>query len=231
MKKVWFFGLATLVACGTELPEVNSVGDTVEEQPMDTMSTEEMVDYVENSQPDSALETATRFEYPKIPTTDAEVQVEDVALYVMGLLSQQKLAELASFTHPDHRVWISPSTYLNENTFSADGALLGKLFESDEVIRWYDVTIEGSPMELTFGEYFPKYVWEKNYLQGDQYINEFIKRGPIVHNIQSNFPDCDVVEILVEGDEELDWRALNLVFQTVEDKFYLVAIIHDQYII
>ncbi len=179
--------------------------------------------------PDSNLKPSVLLDYPTIATTDAGVNVEDAAQYVLNRLPNKNWPAIGAITRSDHPLTIAPTTHIDTGSFTIDGKMLKKLYESGEEINWNTISVSGKKLKMSFPDYFNKHLWDRDYRQADLHINEFIKRGPGLNTIKQHFKGCELVEALIESDEELGWQALNMVFKKIDGKYYLVGLINDQH--
>lgn len=169
--------------------------------------------------------------YPTIPTSDTEVQVEDVAVYVLNRIKSGNYEELYAVTGESFaispNVSVDPMLKLKRNQLSEfwwNGT-------PQNVLEINITAPSGQPEVHSSSSYFSQYIWDKDYSQADLYINEYITRSTQVNNLKTAFPNCEVVEALHETDEEFGWSALNLIFEKIDGNYYLVGLIHDQHTI
>ena len=65
-------------------------------------------------------------------------------------------------------------------------------------------------------------------------INEAQGSGNSINNLTKAYPEADFVEFYTVGTEKfayMDWASLRLVFESYQGKYYLVAIVNDQWTI
>jgi len=212
------------LSCSTE---TNNAGN--QSLPVDVETNDSIKEYVQNHAADTNLMPTPNFGYPFIESFNEDVTVEDVANYLLKRLQERNLLAISALTHDELPVKISPKVRLDSNTFSIDGKLFSKLALTNETIRWYGMMASGEPLELNFEDYWDQYVWNKDYSKAILTFNKFENRSSVENNIKSHFPDCDIVEAFLKGDQELSWQSLILVFKVHEGKHYLVGLIHDQH--
>jgi hypothetical protein len=107
---------------------------------------------------------------------------------------------------------------------------------STEVFNWGSFDGSGDPIEMTMSDYFADFVTDANFaISGEIAVNTVSQRGTTTNNIEEAYPDCDVVDLFIKGEnpdfDGLDWKALRFVFKTVEGKTWLVGVIHDEWTI
>ena len=109
-----------------------------------------------------------------------------------------------------------------------------KTYEKNEELIWgtYDGT--GARILLTFDDYFDKFVYDSDYINYEPNYDSIMGTGNTYENINSIFPDAQVVEYYTPGTEKysyLDWKSLRLVYEMYKGKYYLVAIVHNEWTI
>jgi len=156
---------------------------------------------------------------------------------VMTVIKGRDFKELSLYIHPSMGIRFSPYGYVdtvNHAHFSRLGFL--QLEAEDEPTFWGSYDGTGKDIKLTLSEYFDKFVYEVDFLNAEQIsVNEVLGAGNSLINILQAYPGSAFTESYFSGFEEkyagMDWRSLRLVFQNFEDKFFLVAIVHDQWTI
>jgi hypothetical protein len=167
---------------------------------------------------------------------EAKEIIMEKADEVLKLLKEKNANELANYVHPEKGVLFSPYSFVDKDAVTFDKDKVKGLFEDVETYTWGSQDGSGEPIELTPSEYYSKYIYDSKYDQTDEI--EFDRkeaRGNTVRNIAEVFPNSHSVEYYVKGTEEngnMDWKALNLVFEKdAEGEWKLVAIVHDQWTI
>jgi hypothetical protein len=163
--------------------------------------------------------------------------LEDAANQVIEILKNKDLEQLAEFVHPNKGVRISPYGYVNvQNDIVLKPMDLNGKFDDDTVYLWGSYDGSGEPIELTFGEYYDKFVYDKDFANSEKFIlNEILGTGNTLININEVYPNAEFAEYHFSGFnpeyEGMDWVSLRLVFEKYNDGWVLVGIIHDQWTI
>jgi hypothetical protein len=158
---------------------------------------------------------------------------------VVMALKGRDLAELSGLVHPDKGVRFSPYTYVQ----AAEGGNL--VFSAAQILGlWIDPTIyhwgvydgSGEPIDLTFREYFERFVYDVDFARPDVVgFDETVGQGNTINNIAEVYPGAVVVEYHFEGFDPqyagMDWRSLRLVLEESGGNWYLVGIVHDEWTI
>ena len=191
------------------------------------------------SSPPGPIETPGPTETSTTSTaTVTPLTPRDAADDVLQALQSKDGAALAELVHPSKGVRFSPYAYID---VSADVTLS----RDDVSMLWTDTTVRtwgaedgsGFPIEMTGSAYVDRFVLDKDYFKDSSVgINEDRAFGNTINNVVEAYPGATRVEYYVEGTEGsgepgFDWAALRLVFETVDGRFYLVGIVHDQWTI
>lgn len=178
-----------------------------------------------------------------IPQKDKEDQkntesiVSARATEVLGWIKAKDMAKLSQTVHPDKGVRFSPYAYVNTETnlvFTADQ--IRKLPSDEKVYVWGSYDGSGEPIELSFADYYNKFVYDKDFLHAKEIgYNKILGKGNSLINISEVYPEAKFVEYHFPGFEPkyqgMDWESLRLVFEKKNSVWYLVGIIHDQWTI
>ncbi len=164
-----------------------------------------------------------------------DLDLRGAADKTLELLKAEDYANLAHLVHPEKGVRFSPYAFVDEAAdIVFDQDQIKAIAEDTEVYTWgaYDGT--GDPIELTFADYYAKFIMTHDFLTADRIAeNEVLSWGTTTINIKEVYPEAEFVEYNFEGFEAeyegIDWESLRLVFEQVDGRWYLVGIIHDQW--
>lgn len=183
-------------------------------------------------------ETPEPAEAPTTPTVTPSSVPRDAADDVLQALQSKDGAALAALVHPSKGVRFSPYAYVDVSTDVT-------LTREEVSTLWTDITVRtwgaedgsGFPIEMTGSDYVDRFVLDKDYSKASSIsTNEDRAFGNTINNVVEAYPGATRVEYYVEGAEGsgepgFDWGALRLVFETVDGRYYLVGIIHDEWTI
>jgi N-acetylmuramoyl-L-alanine amidase len=159
------------------------------------------------------------------------------AMETVSALKDKYLEKLSELVHPEKGVRFSPYGYVdveNDLVFSAPEV---KGLDADSTIRiWGSYDGTGDPIELTFEDYYKKFIYDVDFANADQIgYNKILGQGNTLINSSEIYKDAIIIEYHFSGFdpqyEGMDWRSLRLAFEKVNDIWYLVGIIHDQWTI
>jgi len=163
--------------------------------------------------------------------------IRDRSAEVLAAIKAKDMETLAQAVHPDKGVRFSPYAYVNTETnlvFTSDQ--IRKLPSDEKVYVWGSYDGSGEPIELSFADYYNKFVYDKDFLHAEEIgYNKILGKGNSLINISEVYPEAKFVEYHFPGFEPkyegMDWKSLRLVFEKKASVWYLVGIIHDQWTI
>ena len=158
---------------------------------------------------------------------------------IMSVLKNKRYDSLSFFIHPAECLRFSPYGYVDTlNDVVLTGlkliAEMGK--KKQDIIRWGEYDGTGDPIKMTLNEYMQRFVYDVDFLNPEKMsINEFLGAGNSQNNILAMYPGCDFTDSHFSGFEEkydgMDWRSLRLVFKKIDNKYFLIGIVHDEWTI
>lgn len=159
------------------------------------------------------------------------------AIEVVEILEAKDMAVLSEYVHPDKGVRITPYFHVdiqNDQVFTSQN-IIG-IMQDNQIINWGDYDGSGEPIELSFNDYFDKFIYDKDFANPHLVGNNVaIGKGNIIDNIVEAYPDGQFVEFHFSGFdtqyEGIDWESLRLVFEEMGESWYLVGIVHGQWTI
>lgn len=168
---------------------------------------------------------------------DVKWIIESRSREVIQAIKNKDMSKLSSYTHPDKGVRFSPYGYVNtEKDRVYTAAQLAGLMSDGTKYTWGAYDGSGEPIELTFEEYYGRFVYDKDFAAAEQVgYNRIIGRGNTLNNIFEVYPKAIVVEYHFSGFDPrysgMDWRSLRLAFEEKDGIWYLTGIVHDQWTI
>jgi hypothetical protein len=158
------------------------------------------------------------------------------AAQIILALRDRQMTRLAAWVHPEQGVRFSPYAYVTagDQVFSADE--LPGLFADPTVRLWGAFDGTGDPIELTFAEYYRRFVYDVDFAEPEVLgLNERVGLGNSLDNIADFYPGAVFVEYHFSGFEPqyggMDWRSLRLVLVQRGGTWYLVGLVHDEWTI
>lgn len=150
---------------------------------------------------------------------------------VLELLSKKDFESLKAFVTPNSKVLFSPYLYIDSKV--AQKLSVSELIDNKVKLNWGIYDGRGEPINATIDDYFSEFVSNKDFLKSDEItLNSTIVRGSSKNNILNVFPNSQQVEYYVKGtdkNQNKDWNSLILVFEEKNSKYYLIAVVHNEF--
>jgi hypothetical protein len=177
-----------------------------------------------------------------------EVLKEDTEEYIKGIIDGRaaeiltaiKNYDMVSFSkvvHPTKGVRFSPYAYVNESNDLVFTSEKIKAIDSDVTeYLWGNYDGSGEPIKLTFSQYYKKFIYDEDFINAKEVgFNKTIGTGNTTNNSFQVYKNSIIVEYHFPGFDPqysgMDWKSLRLAFEKVNDTWYVVGIIHDQWTI
>jgi hypothetical protein len=159
------------------------------------------------------------------------------ALRAIELIKARDWESLASIVHPQKGLRFTAYPYIDlekDRVFTTDQ--VAELDSDTTVYVWGEYDGSGDPIELTFGEYYGRFVYDVDFAQAPMVgRNHSIGWSNTINNIEEAYPNGGFIEFhFPEIDPQyggIDWRSLRLVFEQEGDAWYLVGIVHAEWTI
>jgi hypothetical protein len=187
----------------------------------------------ETNTPVVRINDSTEKKEPEMKPDSDSVLIAESAL-VLGALCSKDTAAISKAVAPGGKLLFSPYGHIDTSSaLKFTGASLSKAFMEKKKINWGKYDGSGKPILLTPDEYFGKFVCNIDFSKYDSIrVNSPIAKGNSLNNLSAVFPGCSFVEYYHKGTEKmsgLDWYTLRLVYNMVDGRRYLVAVVHDQW--
>jgi hypothetical protein len=170
------------------------------------------------------------------PEPTDSLTLEETAEKIINALAEMDLGQVADFVHPEMGVRFSPYTYVEEDHLVFLPGELPGLVGSDQVWMWGYFDGTGDPIELTFNEYYERFLYTADFANPEAMaVNEELGYSSMINNIADFYPGSSFVEYHFSGFEEdyggMDWVSLRLVFIQEDGVWFLVGMVNDQWTI
>ncbi|PKF74114.1 hypothetical protein [Chryseobacterium sp. PMSZPI] len=213
MKKLLIplFVLILIVACkkNAEKPVPNVIDSTAQVKP-DSTSTSETI-------------------------TNKEASLKKANDEVLQTLKNKDYKTFASFIHPEKGVRFSMYAFVDpksDKQFSK--ADFEKYQPTKTLFTWGAHDGSGDAYKATINDYLGKWVFSKDFTASQYSPNQFLGGGNSLNNLKEIYSKDDFTENYIKGTEkngEMDWKTLRFVFEDFQGKYYLVAVVNDQWTI
>jgi hypothetical protein len=165
-----------------------------------------------------------------------EGEVLPLAERAIRALEAKDMVALAELVHPAAGLRFSPYSFVRpeDQVFSPDQ--LSSLITDTTTHNWGNYDGSGEPIELSFADYFDRFVYSKDFASAPQVsLDQRLGMGNTIDNSRDFYPEAVVVEYHIPGENPdyggMDWQSLRLVFQQQDGAWYLAGIIHDEWTI
>ena len=157
------------------------------------------------------------------------------ALDIAYIIRERNYSALAERIHPNKGVIFTPLVTVDLNKdqrFTADQV---KNFASDSAKHiWGIVGGQGTPIEMTPGEYFERYVYNYDYFIAPCIgRNMALSKGNSLNNVPETYPRAEFVELYYPSVDPaydgLDWGSLTLVMEKLDGQYKLIAVVHGEW--
>ena len=163
--------------------------------------------------------------------------IEERARDVLTAISTQDFEKLSEAIHPEKGVRFSPYSFVDgekDLVFSSDE--IKSMVSDSGIYVWGSYDGIGEPIELSFRDYFSRFVYDADFQEAEQIgYNKILGQGNTINNSFEFYENAIIVEYHFPGIdpkyEGMDWRSLRLVFEKAGDSWYLVGVIHDEWTI
>ncbi|KRF30208.1 hypothetical protein [Paenibacillus sp. Soil787] len=168
---------------------------------------------------------------------DAKKAIESRAKETIQALKEKDLKKLAELIHPKKGVQFSPYSYIHVSSdVQVLGSGLAALWANTSTTHWGDYDGSGDPIDLTFPNYWDKFVYNEDFAAAPQIsYNIILGKGNMINNVFSVYPTTSAITVeyhypgLDPQFQGMDWTSLRLVYENSGTQWYLVAIVHDQH--
>lgn len=191
--------------------------------------------------PNSAKKESTDKPLPSagdsLVVANDSLSLAEYSKQILQLLKKKRYAELQHHIHPEKGLRFSPYGYINlESDVHIEADQLPALVTKKDKTLWGSYDGSGDDILLTFPEYAAKFIYDVDFLKAEKYsINQSLSSGNTLNNLQEIYPEAEYTESYFSGFEKkyqgMDWKALRLVYEKEDGKYYLTGIIHDQWTI
>lgn len=164
-----------------------------------------------------------------------EEQLAQLNMEVLKTIKEQDWSKLTDYIHPEKGICFSPYGYFQrENAICLSKKEFLNNIQTHKQLIWGEFDGIGGDIDLTIPEYFNDFVYDIDFInKGEVIVNDFKGSGNSINNLTTAFPNLDFIENYFPGENEeyggFDWRALRIVYEVYQGKYYIVAMINDQW--
>ncbi|CAH0286051.1 hypothetical protein [Chryseobacterium sp. Bi04] len=172
----------------------------------------------------------------KLPTKEErEASLKKVNDEVLQALKTKDYKTFASLIHPEKGIRFSMYAHVDmkgDKHFSK--ADFEQFQPTKTLFTWGAQDGSGDPYKATINDYLGKWVFSKDFTASQYSVDKFIGGGNSLNNLKESYPTANFTENYIKGTEknsEMDWKTVRFVFEEFQGKYYLIAVINDQWTI
>lgn len=167
-----------------------------------------------------------------------EAAIKKINDEVLASLKNKDYKTFTSFIHPEKGIRFSMYAFVNvkeDKHFSK--ADFEKYQPTKTMFTWGAMDGSGDPYKATINDYLGKWVAAKDFTTSQYSFNKFIGGGNSLNNLKEMYPKSYFTENYLKGIDkngeygEMNWKTLRLVFEEFQGKYYLIAVVNDQWTI
>jgi hypothetical protein len=189
----------------------------------------------EKPQAQNHVEEGLKVDEIKPQEKEKYLTLSEFSQSIIQILKNRDFKSLSAVIHPEKGVRISPYAYVDPGsdlTFKPDE--FRELVSSSNTLTWGIFDGTGEKIEMNFEAYYNRFIYDVDFAKPEVLSeNQSRAKGNSINNVKEIYPAGEYVEYYFSGFDEqfggMDWRALRLVFEKLEDHYFLVGIIHDQW--
>lgn len=154
---------------------------------------------------------------------------------ILQILKQGNHRNLANFIHPQKGVRFSMYAYIEpakDKVFTREDFI--KYINTNVKFTWGQKDGTGEIYQTTLKNYLEEWVYSRDFSKSDYSENEMKGKGNTINNLKEIYPNADFTENYINGSEQysfMDWNSLRFVFEKLGNKYYLTAVVNDQWTI
>lgn len=170
----------------------------------------------------------------KAPVLNKDSILSATGNKILSILKNKQYDSLTAYFSDS--VHFSPYGFIGSGEQTLRAADFTKLLSGNKKINWGSYDGSGEPIDLTVKQYIEKFVYNADFLHAEKTaIDSFIGTGNSLNNLKQAYPNTRFIEYHFSGFNKkyggMDWTSLRLVFKESDGKYYLAAIVHDQWTI
>jgi hypothetical protein len=154
---------------------------------------------------------------------------------IVAALKNKDMKTVASYVHPTKGLRFAPYGYMDKSNLVFKKAQVPSLFLLRRTYVWGEYDGSGDPINAGFPEYYRKFIYDRNYARaGGVSYDKQIGFGNGVFNVRETYPKAKFVGYnFPEGTDGnvMGWSTLYLVFEKSGARWYLIAVVHDEWVI
>ncbi len=159
--------------------------------------------------------------------------LKNINAKIISYLKSKNYILFSQFIHPHKGIRFSMYAYVQpekDNHFSRED--FNRYISMPTKFTWGEKDGTRDLLVVSLQNYLQQLVFKRDFTQAQFYLNEFKGKGNSINNLLKIYPNADFTENYIPGSEKysgMDWNSLRFVFEEFRGKYYLVAIINDEW--
>lgn len=159
--------------------------------------------------------------------------LKNINAKITSSLKSKNYILFSQFIHPHKGIRFSMYAYVQpekDKHFSRED--FNRYISMPTKFTWGEKDGTGDLLVVSLQNYLQQWVFKRDFTQAQFYLNEFKGKGNSINNLLKIYPNADFIENYIPGSEKysgMDWNSLRFVFEEFRGKYYLVAIINDEW--
>lgn len=154
---------------------------------------------------------------------------------ILQALKAKDYKTFASFIHPQKGITFSMYAFIQPKEDKHFSKTEFEKFQPTKTLfTWGAQDGSGDLHKTTINDYMGNWVFSKDFAVSQYSFNSFQGKGNSLNNLSEVYPKKDFTENYIKGSEkngEMDWKTLRFVFEEFQGKYYLIAVVNDQWTI
>ena len=153
---------------------------------------------------------------------------------ILSILKSKKYDSLVKYFSSSDSVHFSPYGFIGSGEQTLSAKDFTTVLSGNKKLNWGSYDGSGDSINLTAKQYIEKFVYNADFLNAEKIaVDSFVKTGNSLNNLKKSYPGSRFIEYHFSGFDKkyagMDWTSLRLVFKEFNDRYYLIAIVHDQW--
>lgn len=172
---------------------------------------------------------------PSRESDEAKALIETRSQEALKYISTKDMDSLAKLAHPTQGIRFTPFTTVDikhDLVYTAEE--IPSFFYDANDYLWGIYSDSYDEIRFTRADYFERFIYDVDYTTADKIgYNEVLGTSTHVENQYAIYHDAISVEYYkdsTDSNDSTDWRSLRLLFQEHESQWYIVGIIHNEWV-
>jgi hypothetical protein len=182
--------------------------------------------------PNQAIISKTKTELSTKNGSSEEKTIINVNNEIVSLLKSKDYGKLSAYIHPEKGIRFSMYSFVSDSDKSFSKADFEKYIDSDEKFTFGHKDGSGAIYIVSLNDYLSDWVFKKDFSKAKINYKNFEGKGNSLNNIKEKYPNSVTVENYLAGTVEysyMDWNSLILVFEKIDNQYYLISITNNQW--